>query len=104
LDSRRIPIPAFDGLRTGGPYTNPPWRGSGPIPATSDAKPVLPVDPNHSHDAVMQQLRIEGRGAGRRPTNQGFVASYFPMKKSCSGVEVGGVWQRRWRGCLPSAQ
>ncbi len=33
-----------------------------------------------------------------------FPASYFPMKKSCSGVEVGGVWQRRWRGCLPSAQ
>ena len=58
--------PAFDGLLRGGPYTNPPWRGGGPpIPATPAAKSVLPVDPNHAHDAVMQQLRIEGVGSNR---------------------------------------
>jgi phospholipase C len=46
------------------------------VAATADAKPVLPVDPDHSHEAVMRQLRFKRRGDQRRPTNQGFVASY----------------------------
>ena len=60
--------PLFHGLTRGGPYTNPPWRSSGPpTPATPDAKPVLPVDPNHSHDAVIRQLRLGGLAGARRP-------------------------------------
>src|SRR5919204_2774413 len=71
------PDPRFDGLTRGGPYDNPPWRGGGPPPpATPDARVVLPVDPDHGHDAVMQQLAVKGWGGARRATNQGFVASY----------------------------
>jgi phospholipase C len=101
--------PLFHGLTRGGPYTNPPWRGSGPpIPATPDAKPVLPVDPNHSHDAVMQQLRLEGRGDARRPTNQGFVASYEEKGRGLAPPTFEGLlgplanwWFRRNAGANP---
>jgi phospholipase C len=76
--------PLFDGPEHGGPYANPPWRGGAtPIPATPDAPPILPVDPDNSHEAVMRQLRLKGRGAGRRATNQGFVASY---EETCRGI------------------
>src|SRR5438876_638692 len=64
------PDPQFDGLRGGGPYTNPGWRGAPAVAATPDAKYVLPLDPDHSHDAVMLQL------GGRPPSNSGFVESY----------------------------
>jgi phospholipase C len=71
------PDPLFDGLTGGGPFTNPPWHGGGAaVAATPDARPVLPVDPDHGHDAVMQQLAIQGWGGNRHATNQGFVASY----------------------------
>lgn len=71
------PDPRFGGLTSGGPFVNPAWhhRGS-PIPATADAKLVLPADPDHSHDAVMRQLSVRGLGRRRRPTNRGFPASY----------------------------
>lgn len=69
------PDPSFDGLRGTGQYTNPGLHGES-VPASPDAKTVLPIDPDHSHDAVMDQLGI-GRGRDRpQPTNQGFVASY----------------------------
>jgi hypothetical protein len=101
--------PLFDGLTRGGPYTNPPWRGTGPpIPATPDAKPVLPVDPNHSHDAVMQQLRLEGQAGARRPTNQGFVASYEEKCRGLAPPTFGGLlgplanwWFRHNAGANP---
>jgi len=68
------PGPGFDGLRVGGPFTNPGWDNGHPVAASPGAKPVLPVDPDHSHDAVMEQL---GLGApGQAPTNSGFVTSY----------------------------
>lgn len=102
------PNPAFDGLISGGPYTNPPWRGGPPIPATPDAKPVLPVDPNHSHDAVMQQLRIEGLGADRRATSQGFVASYEEKGRGLAPPTFEGLfgplanwWYRRRAAANP---
>ena len=87
--------PAFDGLLGNGPHTNPPWRGGGPpIPATPDAKPVLPVDPDHSHDAVMQQLQLKGLGSARRPTMQGFLASYEEKGRALAPPSFEGCWGR----------
>jgi phospholipase C len=103
------PDPAFDGLLSGGPYTNPPWRGGGPpIPATPDAKRVLPVDPDHSHDAVMQQLQLQGLGPARRPTMQGFVASYEEKGRGLAPPRFEGLlgplanwWVRRKAAANP---
>ena len=68
--------PDFDGLLHGGPYTNPGYDGGPPVPAEPTGKHVLPVDPDHAHDAVMAQLGLVGGGAARTPTNSGFVQSY----------------------------
>jgi phospholipase C len=70
------PDPAFDGLRRGGPHTNPGWDGGPDVAATPEAKRVLPYGPAHTHAAVMEQLAVTGSGAGRRPANTGFVTSY----------------------------
>src|SRR5579859_7579846 len=77
------PDASFDGLRGPGPYQNPGWAGAPPVPASADAKHVLPVDPDHSHDAVMLQLGASGQGASRRVDNQGFVDSY---ERKCRGL------------------
>ena len=66
--------PAFDGLLRGGPYTNPGYDGGPPVAAEPTAKHVLPVDPDHAHDAVMAQLGLTG--GARTATNSGFVESY----------------------------
>ncbi|GAA2586370.1 alkaline phosphatase family protein [Actinomadura fulvescens] len=76
----RHPDPAFDGLLDGGPYTNP-GRGE-TIPATPDAKRVLPIDPDHSHQAMLEQLK----------DNAGFVRSY---EKQGRGKQPGA-----WGGLL----
>ena len=75
------------------------------MPANSDAKPVLPADPDHSHDAVMQQLDIRGIGPARRPTNQGFVASYEEKGRGIAAPAFEGLlgpianwWFRRQAG------
>jgi phospholipase C len=87
------PDPLFDGLTKGGPYTNPPWHGQGdPVEASSDAKAVLPVDPDHSHDAVMQQLALRGIGPARHPTNQGFVESYENKGRGLAAPSFDGVF------------
>ena len=100
------PDAAFDGLTKGGPYTNPPWRNQGSaVTAGADAKPVLPADPDHAHDAVMQQLDIRGSGPARRPTNQGFVASYEEKGRGIAAPTFEGLlgpianwWFRRQAG------
>ena len=69
------PDASFDGLRGAGPYTNPGMRSGEVVSASPVAKTVLPVDPDHSHDAVMGQLGMVDRRASA-PTNEGFVASY----------------------------
>jgi len=87
------PDPLFDGLLKGGPYSNPPWHGQGPsVEVSSDAKPVLPVDPDHSHDAVMQQLDVRGLGPARHATNQGFVASYEDKGRGLAPPSFGGLF------------
>jgi phospholipase C len=69
------PDPEFEGLLSGGPYENPGYRGGAAVRATPDAKKVLPFGPDHSHDAVMNQLGVRDRGP-RHPANDGFVTSY----------------------------
>jgi phospholipase C len=85
------PDPAFDGLRHGGPYTNPGWNGGAPVPASPNAKTVLPVDPDHSHDAVMEQLGVATAAVGATPTNQGFVISYERQCRGLSPPAFGGL-------------
>jgi phospholipase C len=66
------PNPAFERLTQDGRYDNPGWDGAPPVPASPDAKPVLPIGPDHSHDGVIEQLALDAHG---QPTNQGFVTS-----------------------------
>jgi phospholipase C len=85
------PSPEFDGLRGGGRYENPGWEGGAAVAAAPHAKPVLPVGPDHSHDAVMEQIAVKGLGAGARPTNQGFVTSYERKCRGLAPATFGGL-------------
>jgi phospholipase C len=82
------PDPAFDGLLGAGAFTNPGWAGGPPAAASPDAKPVLPVGPDHSHDAVMEQLAASAAGG---PTNQGFVRSYERKGRGLAPPAFGGL-------------
>jgi len=83
------PSPAFDGLRGDGPYANPGWD-NGPFAAASpDAKVVLPVDPDHSHGAVMEQLGVHL--PGQQPSNQGFVTSYERKGRGLNQPKFEGI-------------
>jgi phospholipase C len=86
------PDPAFDGLAGAGPHANPMWPGAGTAAATKDAKPALPVDPDHSHDAVMEQLAVRGIGRNRRATNQGFVTSYERKGRGLAAPRFAGLF------------
>jgi phospholipase C len=77
---------AFDGLLGAGPFTNPGWAG-GTVAASPTAKQVLPAGPDHSHDAVMQQLAL----AAGKPANQGFVRSYERKCRGLDPVRFGGL-------------
>jgi phospholipase C len=96
------PDPAFDGLTRGGPYANPGWDGGPDVSPTPTAKAALPFGPDHAHDAVMEQLGLQGRGK-RQATNQGFVTSYERKSRGLSQPVFGGVlgevanWVRRFR-------
>jgi phospholipase C len=85
------PDPRFEGLRTGGPYANPGWDGGPDVPATPTAKRVLPFGPDHSHDAVMEQLAVSGIGPLRRATNSGFVSSYERKARGLAPPTFGGL-------------
>jgi phospholipase C len=75
----------FDGLSKGG-HTNPGWSG-GLVPTQDKAKRVLPIDPDHSHDAVLEQLAV----VDGRPTNQGFVTSYERKGRELSRPRFEGL-------------
>ncbi len=87
------PDPLFDGLTAGGPFTNPAWGGEGPaVAATPDAKTVLPVDPDHAHEAAMEQLSLKRWGPFRRATNEGFVESYERKGRGLSPPTFEGLF------------
>jgi phospholipase C len=81
------PDPAFDGLLGAGEFANPGWAGGSSVPASQDAKLVLPAGPDHSHDAVMEQLAV----AAGKPTNQGFVRSYERKGRGLEPPAFGGL-------------
>jgi phospholipase C len=85
------PDPAFDGLGRGAPHVNPAWSGGAAVEASQNAKAVLPVDPDHSHDAVMTQLAVRGLGKNRQATNQGFVASYERKARGLAAPRFAGL-------------
>ena len=85
------PDPSYDGLKHDGPHTNPGWEGVGTTEAGPGAKHVLPVGPDHCHDAVMEQLAVVGRGRTRRATNQGFVQSYERKGRGLDPPTFGGI-------------
>jgi phospholipase C len=85
------PDPGFDGLGRGAPHINPMGPGTTTVEATQDAKAVLPVDPDHSHDAVMAQLSVRGLGSRRRATNQGFVTSYERKGRGVAAPRFAGL-------------
>ncbi len=84
------PDPTFEGLRDGGPYTNPTADGT-PVAASPDARPVIPFGPDHSHDGVLQQLARGGPAGRGEPTNQGFIASYALKAAGRSPTTKGGL-------------
>ncbi len=84
----RHPDSAFDGLLGGGEFTNPGWVGAPAVAASPQAKVVLPVGPDHSHDAVMEQLALTAAG---EPTNQGFVVSYERKGRGLDPPVFGGL-------------
>jgi len=98
----RHPDPAFDGLLGPGEFTNPGWGGGPPVAAAPSAKVVLPAGPDHSHDAVLEQLALT---AGR-PTNQGFAQSYERKVRGLDPPAFGGLLgpvANRVRGWLAGA-
>ena len=96
-----VPHPdrAFDGL-LGRTHTNLAWGRGRPVEASSTAKQVLPVGPDHSHDAVMLQLALRGG----KPTNRGFVRSYERKARNLDPPVFGGLlaplanWAKGLRG------
>lgn len=105
----RHPDPTLEGLLGDGPYTNPGWQGSPAVATSPDAKTVLPVGPDHSHDAAMEQLGLSRRPSGTRPTNEGFVSSYERICRGLAPPKFGGLlgrvinwWQSRRPPAAPA--
>jgi phospholipase C len=83
--------PAFEGLIGDTPYVNPTWLGRTTAETSREGKAALPVDPDHSHDAVMEQLSVRGLGKNRRATNQGFVTSYERKGRGLAAPRFAGL-------------
>jgi phospholipase C len=81
------PSPDFDGLQDGR-HVNPGWDGGPEVETSPDAKFVLPVDPDHSHDAVMEQLALDERGT---PRNTGFVSAYERKARGLAVAQQEGL-------------
>jgi phospholipase C len=89
------PNPAFERLTEDGRYANPGWAGGPAVSVSPNAKRVLPIGPDHSHDGVMEQLALDRQG---KPTNQGFVASLERAGRSPNRAPYGGLfgWAVNW--------
>jgi phospholipase C len=105
----RHPNPRFEGLLSGGPHENPGYNGGPAVPATPNAKKVLPFGPDHSHDAVMNQLGAAEKGV-RHPTNDGFVTSYELKAQGKGPSGFGGLlapllerWLKKKEATAPTA-
>jgi phospholipase C len=85
------PDPRFDGIIRGGPHANPGWGSGLRVPAAPHAKHVLPIGPDHSHEAVMEQLALRPRAASMLPTNQGFVSSLERKGRGLAPPTFGGL-------------
>jgi phospholipase C len=91
---RLSPTNEFSNLEDPLDPSSPRW------PATSDGRPHTPLDPDHSHEAVMVQLGLTNKHVG---SNSGFVASYLNkagpamiIQARKTGIELGAVVM----GCL----
>jgi phospholipase C len=85
------PDPRFEGLRGSGPYDNAGWDGGARVAASDGAKRVLPFGPDHSHDAVMEQLGISTVGKPWAPTSQGFVTSFERKARGLAPPVLAGL-------------
>ena len=85
------PDAAFDGAGKVG-WSIPGWDRGQMVAASSEAKAVLPVDPDHSHDAVLEQLGVRRRRGRSRTTNVGFVKSYERKGRGLSAPSFGGLF------------
>lgn len=81
------PNPEFDGVLQG-EHTNPGWENGPPVKASPAAKYVMPADPDHSHDSVMEQLALDANG---QPQNTGFVAAYERKGRGLAVPGFGGL-------------
>jgi phospholipase C len=107
------PDPRFDGLR-GSAHANAGWEGGPAVEARPTGKAVLPLDPDHSHDACVEQLGL-GTDPDQEPTMAGFVSSYERKARNLAPPRWGGLlgpligwWLRRHQrkpvpGCGPLA-
>ena len=92
------PDKTFDGIGPNG-RTNPcdpDDPSQGVVPAVRRRSLRWRVDPDHSHEAVMSQLRLDAAGKAR---NDGFVASY---ERKASGQGPGPAKAARLRRRLRS--
>jgi phospholipase C len=85
------PDKRFEGLSGTGPFDNPGWENGPRVAVSADARQVLPFGPDHSHNAVMDQLGATGVGANRKTTGQGFLQSYERKARGLAQVKFGGI-------------
>ncbi|WP_327087238.1 alkaline phosphatase family protein [Nonomuraea sp. NBC_01738] len=76
----RHPSAEFDGLLGGGPYSSPGWEGGPAVAAAPGAGPLTVEDPDHSHDAAVEQFH----GAG-------FVSSLERKGRGLAQPRFGGL-------------
>jgi phospholipase C len=86
------PDPSFHGINGSAPPSNPGWSSRSAVATSPRAKRALPYGPDHSHDAVMQQLAVVGTGPTKRATNQGFVQSYERKGRGLDPPKFGGLF------------
>jgi|tagenome__1003787_1003787.scaffolds.fasta_scaffold20975412_2 phospholipase C len=99
LDHPDPGYPSLDRIKPSCPVR--PEKLSGPVVHTSaDAHPALGVDPDHSPEAVREQI-FGSADAGVRPTMRGFVHSYArqiggdpPAKTNAVLAALGRAWRR----------